>query len=113
MPIWGHLEVHVVKDTDKRVWVVSTSARPHQHLVTIPWVDAYKNIKPAHAPDYCEAIATCQSHKNTRLTEEEEDSAIAELDAQASVTKKDPSPTKEPLPNNVVSLADARRRKGT
>lgn len=52
-----------------------------QVLVTVPWLDAFKSFK--HAPDYSEAIATCQAHERTALTYDEEDQVYAALERTA------------------------------
>lgn len=102
MTIWGHSEVHIMKDPDQRVWIVSTATQPPQHLVTIPWVDAFRGIKREAAPDYFEALATCQSSYVTALTQTEEDEAMAEL--TGNIAKKRNGATDDVAPSNVVPL---------
>lgn len=91
---------------------------PRQELVTIPWRDAFKVFK--HAPDYSEAIATCQYNERTALTEEEERSVQLEIDAlavtEALKTIVPPPPetlnassSREPAP--VISLDAFRKKK--
>lgn len=109
MTIWGHSSVHVTKNPENREWVVSTPNPPHQHLVTIPWTDAFKVFK--HAPDYSAAIASCQSHPDTALTRAEERAARREIETPTSTPTQTQTPT-EPVPvSNVVSLKDFKRRR--
>lgn len=118
MAIWGHDTVHVEKDVHKREWRVSTARPPRQVLVTIPWADLFRVFTTAQEKqyaDYIEAIATCQSHKNTALTKEEEQQVVESLAGTTSKT----APTQEPQApattkkdrEKVVSLADFRRRR--
>ncbi len=87
MAIWTHETVFVEKDCAKREWRVYTPTVPHQILVTIPWVDAFRGYTRQQAPDYYEAIVTCRSNERTDLTEAEEDIALAMLEAE-----KNPKP---------------------
>jgi hypothetical protein len=96
MAIWGHETVIVEKDVKGRVWHVRTEA--NALLTTVPWADAFKTFK--YAPDYAEAVATCQSHPLMRLTPEEE----------ALVLYGEPEP-EPPLPGNVVPVDFKRRRR--
>lgn len=86
MAIWGHETVRVEKDVEKREWRVLTAKAPHQLLVTVPWTDAFRTFK--HAPDYSEAIATCQSHENTALTEKEEREVLWEIEHPGEAAAK-------------------------
>ena len=80
MSIWGHDTVQVEKDTKAKVWNVYTAAGAL--LVTIPWADARKLF--LHAPDYAEALATCQSHPDTALTAKEEASVFYSAEEAAA-----------------------------
>lgn len=96
MSIFGHDVVDVTKDRKGRCWHVSTKAGGL--LLTVPWTAAFADPKTyAHAVDYAEAVATCQGHESTCLTEEDE-----ELMSQ---------PTTEPDMQNVVSVDFSRRRR--
>lgn len=107
MSVWGHAEVFITKDPDQRVWIVSTATQPPQQLVIIPWVDAFRGIKREAAPDYFEALATCQSSPVTSLTQTEEDEVMAELAGIVAKKREDAEPAPAP---KVVSLADWKRR---
>ncbi len=118
--IWGHDFVHVEKDVENRRWIVSTSKMPRQHLVTVPWTDAFKHF--AHAPDYSEAVTTCQSSRKTALTDDEEQSVLDEIangtalqgevpaasPAAPAATVTEPAPRERP---KVLSLADYKKRR--
>ena len=104
MTVWGNSEVFVEKDVEGRQWIVSTSKTPRQHLVTIPWADAFRGIDHRNAPDYVEALEACRATEATDLTPLEEEETIAAVEAEANPA---------PVPNrvrNVLSL-DAFRRK--
>lgn len=107
MAIWGHETVVVEKDVKARVWHVRTEAEAL--LVTIPWADAFKVFK--HAPDYSEAIATCQSHPSTRLTAEEAAQVRAAAATPAPPAPPAAAPPKQELPSNVVAVDFKRRRR--
>jgi len=127
MAIWGHETVHVEKDVLKREWRVSTARPPRQVLVTIPWADAFRVFTPAQEQqyaDYIEAIATCQSHRNTALTRDEEQQVADSLTRGTATVAEPPKTPKahdtkehdtkehDPKANpKVVSLADFRRRR--
>ena len=74
MSIWGHEQVKVEKDVERKCWHVRTMQ--NGHLCTVPWADAFKEF-PA-APDYAAAVATCVGHPKTALTPAEERIAYAE-----------------------------------
>ena len=117
MTIWGHDTVHVEKDVHRREWRVSTARPPRQVLVTIPWADLFRVFTPAQEKqyaDYIEAIATCQSHKNTALTPEEEQQVAEALTTTSSSKPSDPPKapaTTKQVREKVVSLADFKRRR--
>lgn len=96
MTIWGHENVKVEKDFEKRCWHVRTMQGTH--LCTIPWSDAFRDV--GHATDYAAAIATCMGHPRMALTPEEERIAYGMLNA-ANATK--PASPATP-PTNVVSV---------
>jgi hypothetical protein len=99
--IWGHTHVHVEKDVVKKEWRVSTAKPPHSLLVTIPWADAFKSF--THAPDYSEAIETCQSHPTTALTRSEIKAVKKALEEPKTESVDD---------KKVVSMSDYRRKRG-
>lgn len=100
MSIWGHQRVQVLKDVQNKQWVVSTVAGAH--LVTVPWADAFKEF-PYHK-DYAEAISTCQSDPDTKLTPQE-----AAMVLYAAKPDAQPSPTPQEAPN--VVRVDFRRKR--
>lgn len=106
MSIWGHDVVHVEKDSVKQEWRVFTAKHPRQLLLTIPWMDAFKEIK--HAPDYLEALRTCQSHEETRLTRSE---ARRVQEGMRSTSPTTELTQTEKRGDNVVSLADFKKRR--
>lgn len=109
MTIWGHTHVHVEKDVVKKEWRVSTAKPPHSLLVTIPWEDAFKSFP--HAPDYSEAVETCQSHPNTALTRSEAKAVRKAMEAAEAA--KNPKADQENVDTkNVVSMLDYRRKRG-
>jgi len=113
--IWGHDVVVVEKDPTLKQWKIFTSAPrgKQQHLVTIPWADAYKSFTPAQYkqyPDYTEAIATCQAHEDTALTDDEEFQVLREIENMEKGTTASVIPS-IPAVDNVVSLADFRKRR--
>lgn len=95
MTIWGHENVKVEKDAEKRCWHVRTLQGGH--LCTVPWADAFREI-PA-APDYAAAVATCMGHPRTALTPAEE--RLAYLD----------SLPKEKAGDNVVEVDFKKKRR--
>ncbi len=116
--VWDWSEVHVVKDSQRKVWDVFTPKHPRQLLVTIPWADAFKGIEHKHAPDYVNALDACRSNDTTDLTMEEEAEVLAVLhgaklqaaqvaDARPDTKPNPPSPPK----TNVLSLDAFRKRK--
>lgn len=111
MSVWGHETVHVVKDVAKQQWIVSTSKVPRQVLVVIPWADAFKGIQHKNAPDYAEALSTCQSSRVTALTEDEESEVRREIEEGTPTDPAIPTRTTKGEQENVVSLADFKKRK--
>lgn len=101
--IWGHEVVFVEKNPEERCWVVST-ADTHQHIVTIPWADAFKGYTTTQAPNYVAAINACQSDPKTKLTPKEE--ALARGEHERAVT-----PRETPKVDNVLSLDAFRKRR--
>ena len=96
MTIWGHENVKVEKDFEKRCWHVRTMQGTH--LCTIPWSDAFRDV--SHAADYAAAIATCMGHPRMALTPEEERIAYGMLNAASPAS---PATATTP-PTNVVSV---------
>jgi hypothetical protein len=80
--IWGHEHVKIEKDGAKKCWYVRTLKGAL--LCTIPWKDAYKDIKGA--TDYAAAIATCMGNAKTTLTPAEERELFAEIAVSGSDT---------------------------
>jgi hypothetical protein len=72
--IWGHEQVKVEKDVERKCWHVRTMQGGH--LCTVPWADAFKEFPSA--PDYAAAVATCVGHPKTALTASEEHKVYAD-----------------------------------
>jgi len=76
--IWGHEHVKIEKDVERKCWHVRTLKGAL--LCTIPWRDAYKEIKGA--TDYAAAVATCMGNPKTTLTPTEERELFSETPTQ-------------------------------
>lgn len=124
--IWGHEIVHVDKDPMHRRWIVSTTKPPRQQIVVVAWKDIYRTFTDQQRSqylDYIEAITTCQSHRNTQLTGEEERQALLDFEHDGSSPARVPAPARVKAPattpakpldgtrSNVVSMVDFKRRK--
>lgn len=101
MSIWGHERVLVEKDRVAKVWRVMTTKQAL--LVTIPWADAFKEFP--HAKDYQEAVLTCQSDPDMRLTAAERAEFLRAPAAPAA-------PAAPPTPETTnVLVVDFKRKK--
>ncbi len=126
MTVWGHNEVYVEKDVSNRCWIVSTS-KTRQHLVTIPWFMAFKDVNPTTHPDFCNALAACLSSPNTSLTREEALSASEEVfgvappppvprpvaSTPSKKSEAEPPAQKSADRSNVLSMDAFRKKKRT
>ena len=97
MSIWGHENVKIEKDVEKRCWHVRTMQGGH--LCTVPWADSFREFN--NAPDYAAAVATCIGHPKTALTPAEERLAYADFQP------------KEAKPQNVVEVDFKARKRRT
>jgi len=100
MAIWGHERALVEKDPVAKVWRVMTTKQAL--LVTIPWADAFKEFP--HAKDYQEAVLTCQSDPDMRLTSAERAELLRAPGAST------PTAATTPAVNNVL-VVDFKRKK--
>ena len=66
MSIWGHKEVKIEKNVDKKCWYVRTLQG--SALCTVHWIDVFRDIK--NAPDYALALATCTQAAPLTIKEE-------------------------------------------
>lgn len=66
MSIWGHKEVKIEKNVEKKCWYVRTLQG--SALCTVNWTDVFRDIK--NAPDYALALATCTQAAPLTIKEE-------------------------------------------
>jgi hypothetical protein len=72
MAIWGHTKVIVEKDKANKRWIVRTLSGAE--LVVVPWTAAFADFP--FAPDYAEAVSTCQADPDMRLTPREKEEVL-------------------------------------
>lgn len=117
MTIWGHDEVYIEKDTEKKEWRVYVE-KTRAFLVAVPFVHAFSDFP--YAPDYNNAVQACQSDPDLALTAREEREVLLAIAREEEQAKKAKEQAKEPpkkaveaarVDTNVFSLDAFRRKK--